>query len=85
MYIIIVYVFLLNIISFGIYGYDKHCAVINKWRVSESVLLAIAAGGGSLGAMLAMYGFHHKTNHKMFQVCIPLFLTLHILLLIITL
>ena len=80
-----IYLIVLNIISFGIYGYDKHCAAINRWRVSEFTLLAIAAGGGSLGALLAMYGFHHKTRHLKFQVCVPLFLTLHILLLIITL
>lgn len=80
-----IYLIVLNIISFGIYGYDKRCATQNRWRVSEFTLLAIAAGGGSLGALLAMYGFHHKTRHLKFQVCVPLFLTLHILLLIIIL
>lgn len=80
-----IYILLINAISFGIYGYDKHCAVINKWRVSEFTLLALALGGGSLGALIAMYGFHHKTQHKKFQICVPLFLTIHILLLIIIL
>lgn len=79
---LILYILLLNIISFGMYGYDKHCAVINKWRISEFSLLAIAAGGGSLGAMVAMHFFHHKTQHKKFQICVPLFMTVHILLLI---
>lgn len=80
-----IYILLINAISFGIYGYDKHCAVINKWRVSEFTLLALALGGGSLGALIAMFGFHHKTQHKKFQICVPLFLTIHILLLIIIL
>lgn len=80
-----IYIILLNAITFGIFGYDKHCAVINKWRVSEFCLLALAFGGGSLGALIAMYGFHHKTQHKNFQICVPLFLTIHILLLIIIL
>lgn len=82
---ITIYLIILNIITFGIYGYDKHCAVINKWRVSEFTLLALALGGGSLGALIAMHGFHHKTQHKIFQTCVPLFLTIHILLLIIIL
>lgn len=81
----ITYITILNILSFVVYGYDKSCAVINKWRVSELTLLAIAAGGGALGALLAMYGFHHKTHHKKFQICVPLFLTIHILLMIIIL
>lgn len=81
----VTYVTIINIISFIIYGYDKYCAVINKWRVSEFTLLLIAAGGGALGALLAMYGFHHKTHNKKFQIGIPLFLTIHILLLIIIL
>ena len=79
------YILILNVITFGIYGYDKHCAVINKWRVSEFTLLALALGGGSLGALIAMHGFHHKTRQKIFQICVPLFLTIHILLLIIIL
>ena len=82
---VITYMMLLNIISFSIYGYDKYCAVINKWRVPEFSLLALAVGGGSLGAFIAMYGFHHKTQHKRFQICVPLFLTIHIFFLIIIL
>lgn len=81
---ILIYI-ILNIISLGIYGYDKHCAVINKWRVSEFTLLAMAAGGGSLGALIAMYSFHHKTRHKKFQICVPLLLIIHVSLLIIIL
>lgn len=81
MFFAIIYIILLNIISFVTYGYDKHCAVINKWRVSEITLLAMAAGGGSLGALVAMYSFHHKTRHKKFQIVVPLLLTIHLLLL----
>lgn len=83
--VLIVYLVMINLISWGVYGYDKHCAVMNKWRVPEITLLSLAAGGGALGALLAMYGFHHKTRHKKFMVCVPLFLTLQFLLLIIIL
>ena len=79
------YLILMNVLSFVIYGYDKHCAVNNKWRVSEFTLLAVAFWGGALGALLAMYGFHHKTQHGKFQICVPVFLTIHIILLIIIL
>lgn len=83
--VLIVYLVMMNIITWSVYGYDKHCAVMNKWRVSEFVLLSLAAGGGAMGALLAMYGFHHKTQHKNFMICVPIFLTLQFLLLIIIL
>lgn len=79
---LIIYLLFLNLISFGIYGYDKHCAVINRRRVSEMMLLSLAFEGGALGAFLAMHGFRHKTKHKKFQICIPLFLAIQIVLLI---
>lgn len=82
---IAIYIIVLNIISFILYGYDKHCAVINRWRVSEFTLLLLAFIGGSLGALTAMYVFHHKTRHKRFQISVPIFLTIQIILMIIIL
>ena len=80
-----IYLLVLNIVAFAIYGFDKYCAIYNRWRVSEFSLLTIAIGGGSLGALLAMCVFHHKTRHKKFQIVTPISLIVHILLLIILL
>ena len=51
---------------------DKHKAKKNLWRIPERVLLLVAACGGSLGSLLGMYGFHHKTKHMKFQILLPL-------------
>ena len=60
------YLGFINILTFLIYGYDKFQAKRGGWRVSEKVLLVLAAAWGSLGALLAIYFFRHKTQHKKF-------------------
>ena len=35
-----------------------------SWRISEATLLILAVIGGSIGAMLGMKIWHHKTMHK---------------------
>lgn len=69
--------------SICLFGYDKQCAIKNKWRISENALIASAAIGGSLGAYVGMISFRHKTQHKLFQVCVPLLLTIQIIILLI--
>lgn len=77
-----IYLFLVNIIALVLYGYDKHCAVTHRWRVSEKTLLTSAAIGGSLGAYLAMISFRHKTRHRVFQIFIPVLLVLQAIILL---
>ena len=60
-----------NILTFIIYGIDKYKARHNHWRVRETSLLLLAALGGSVGALLAMYLFRHKTQHKKFRYGVP--------------
>ena len=55
-----------------LYGIDKYKAIHHHWRVSEKILLIGALFGGSLGAILAMYGFNHKTRKNIFKYGIPL-------------
>ncbi len=71
-----------NLVVFCVYGYDKRCAIRNKWRVPEKVLLGLAFLGGSLGAYLGMSVFRHKTKHTRFTVLVPLFLLMHIVLVV---
>lgn len=73
---------IINVITFILYWYDKECARKNKWRVAEITLLSFTFFGGALGAYIAMYGLRHKTQHKKFQICVPIFLTIQIILLI---
>ena len=57
---------LLNIVSFGLYTYDKLAAKSGRWRISEKTLLTISILGGCFGGTLAMYLFRHKTQHTRF-------------------
>lgn len=71
-----VYLIVMNIAAFIVYGVDKAKARRGQWRVSERTLMALAALGGACGAWLAMRAFHHKTKHRKFTVCVPLFMAL---------
>ncbi len=71
-----------NLVVFCVYGYDKRCAIKDKWRVPEKVLIGLALFGGSVGAYLGMTVFRHKTKHTKFTVLVPLFLLIHIVLVV---
>ena len=58
------YLIVINIVTFLVYGIDKWKAKKGSWRISEATLLILAAIGGSIGAMLGMKVWHHKTMHK---------------------
>lgn len=70
----------MNVATFLLFAYDKRCAQRGRWRVDEITLLAFALAGGSLGALVAMQAFHHKTRKRAFQVSVPLFLAIHIVI-----
>ena len=78
----IAYFATINIVTFLIYGLDKFKAQHARWRVPESVLLGLAAIGGSIGAWLGMMVWHHKTQHNKFKYGVPLILIIQIGLLI---
>ena len=52
----------INIITFLVFGYDKWQAKNNKRRISEFHLLLLTAIGGTIGGLLGMNFFKHKTN-----------------------
>ena len=62
------------------YGIDKALAKAGKFRISEAALIWIAVLGGSVGALLGMFIFHHKTKKKKFLIVIPAILLFHIML-----
>jgi len=79
---LIAYLVLINVITFYLYWKDKRNARNGRWRIPEKTLLGAALIGGSLGAFLGMYMFHHKTKHWNFKISVPVFLILHIMLLL---
>lgn len=72
-----------NVMVFLIYGYDKLVSKTGKanLRIPERALLLQAFFAGSLGALLGMLLFRHKTRHKLFCVLVPFFLAFHLLVL----
>ena len=69
--IIIIYLVAINVATFFTYGIDKLKAKKNLWRVRETSLLLLAVLGGSIGALLGMKIWHHKTMHKKFKYGLP--------------
>jgi len=71
------YILIINIVTFFIYGIDKYKAKKAMWRIPESTLLLLAVIGGSVGAYFGMKIWHHKTLHKKFKYGVPIILLLH--------
>lgn len=69
---------IVNILGFAVMGIDKQKAIKKRWRIRESTLFLIALVGGSLGSILGMRIFHHKTKHWYFVCGMPLILMLQI-------
>ena len=76
--IFLVYLILVNIIAFLLFGLDKRKAQMHRWRISEKALFIPAILGGSIGAILGMHLFHHKTKHWYFRFGLPLILALQL-------
>ena len=74
------YLIVINVVTFLIYGIDKWNAKQGSWRISEASLLILAVIGGSIGALLGMKIWHHKTMHKKFKYGLPLILLAQIAL-----
>ena len=83
MVVFIIYIILINVATMALYAYDKQCARSGTWRISEPTLLTFAAVGGSLGAFLGMYVLRHKTRHLKFQICVPVFMIIHLITILI--
>lgn len=70
------YLLLINMVAWFAYYIDKRKAKKGAWRIPEARLLWYAALGGSVGALLGMTHFRHKTQHWKFRILVPLFLVL---------
>lgn len=74
-----------TVLTMNILGYlsmwsDKRRAIKGKYRISERTLFAIALLGGSLGSILGMQKFRHKTKHWYFKYGMPFILAVQIVL-----
>ena len=67
-----IYLIVINIISFLSMGIDKFLAIISKTRICENTLLFQALIGGGLGTLIGMFLFRHKIRKMKFQILVPL-------------
>jgi len=70
---IICYLAAFNTLALLFFGADKIRAISGKWRIPEKLLIALTVFGGSLGALLGMILFRHKTKHIKFTLTVPFF------------
>jgi uncharacterized membrane protein YsdA (DUF1294 family) len=68
---LIYYLCAVNLVAFCLFGIDKRRAVRGAWRIKERTLFLSAILGGSIGAILGMQVFRHKTKHSSFVFGIP--------------
>jgi len=77
---VLIYLLAINFIGFLAMGIDKFKAKNNMWRTKEKTLFGIAVFGGSIGSILGMYTFRHKTKHNSFIFGFPIILIAQIVI-----
>lgn len=80
LFILAIYLILINLIAVIVTIYDKLCAVKRRWRVKESTLLLLSALGGSISMYITMLLIRHKTRHIKFMLGIPLILIVQLII-----
>lgn len=77
---IMYYLLAVNVVAFAAFGIDKYKAKRGLWRISEATLLLLAVVGGSIGALMGMRIWRHKTQHAKFRYGLPLIILAQIAL-----
>ena len=78
----IYYLIFINIVGLLSIYLDKYFAKNNMYRISEKNLFFIAIIGGSIGSIIGMYQFRHKTKHRQFTTGLPFIIFTQIMILI---
>ena len=82
---LLIYFICMNLLGFCLMGIDKRKAVKGAFRIPEATLFIVALIGGSIGSILGMYTFRHKTRHMLFVYGMPAILILQIALFLVIL
>ena len=80
--ILAIYLLIVNLAGFAAMGIDKNRARRKAWRIPESTLFLLAIIGGSIGSILAMNLFRHKTRKPAFRIGMPVILLVQLLLIL---
>ena len=76
---IIIYLLIINLITFLAMYIDKKRAKWGKWRIKESTLFTLAFLGGGIGGIAGMHLFRHKTKKSRFIIGFPAILIVQII------
>jgi len=79
---LILYLVVINIVTFVTFAWDKYSAIDGEWRISEKTLLMLALIGGTAGAIIAQQKLRHKTRKQPFRALLISIAGLHVLLLV---
>lgn len=79
---ILIYLVIVNLLGILVMYIDKRKAKYGKWRISENTLLTISIIGGSIGILIGMYWFRHKTKKSKFAWGIPTILIIQIIIIV---
>jgi len=77
----LVYLVIINIISFILYGIDKFLAISNHYRISEFLLLSLGFIGGVVGSIFGMFVFRHKIRKNKFKIILCMYLCMWLFIL----
>jgi uncharacterized membrane protein YsdA (DUF1294 family) len=77
-----IYILAINIISLACFGLDKFLATHQKSRIPNLVLLGLCFIGGSIGGLIGMQLFHHKTQKNYYTFGVPMMLFMQLLILV---
>ena len=77
----IYYLIFINIMGLLSMYLDKYFSKNNMYRISEKSLFFIAILGGSIGSIIGMYQFRHKTKHRQFTIGLPIILFIKLIIL----
>ena len=80
--ILLIYLLIINFITFIVFALDKMKSIYGKWRYKIVTLLSLCFIGGSLGGLLSMYVFKHKTNIDYFTKGIPIIIIMQVFIII---
>ena len=77
---LLLYLILINVVSFVLFAVDKKKAKRGAWRIKERTLIFFSFIGGSLGSILSMLIMRHKTQKLKFTLLVPLSFIIHVII-----